>query len=392
MVLCYTLSMAQSIDYQKVNAEWSQLVSYCRAKYEIQYFELIDPNHGRSQMVNATTALRQVNLKSQSFDLLYIQSTLKSKKLDENPVVTYIYHYFDSIAKIPQGQRNFEDLFPVIPSTDIFFFEFAIRLKNDVASIYAYRSEPQKTEKQKMSFDFSVFEISIMILMLIFAIVIIILLVRLSSLSSKVSSLHKRIHFLEGDVHNIKPSKVEIPSSTPSKSKEIVNLSERIARLESVVWDLNAKVATAPSKEVKKEEKYSPIEKPKSTVESSIVEVPQEGPQKEAPIQETVTEPVKTGVSIFLKNFNAGAMKECSAPDAQYELVLPDAQSTVGEFSFVGDINSALATKDATFEDVCDLENWSMSSKSCSTVERGKAEKIAEGKWKVSKKAKVKFA
>ncbi|MGN0187829.1 MAG: hypothetical protein ACI392_08830 [Paludibacteraceae bacterium] len=352
--------MAQSIDYEKVYAEWNQLVSYCCAKYEIQYFELVDPNHDRDPMRNAANDLKLVNLKSQSMRLSYIDSTLTSKKISEDSVVKYIYHYFDSIAKLPQEQRDFEVLFPMIKFNDISFEEFANRLRKDISPIYAYSPEPQKIEKQEMSLDFSVFEISIMILMLIFAIVIIIMVVRLASLSSEVSSLHNRIHYLESDVHNIKLSKVEIPTSTLSKSKEIVNLSERIARLESVILDLNTKVATAPPKETKKEEKG--------------------------------TEPVKTAFSIFLKNFNAGAMKECSASEAQYKLVLADAQSTSGEFSFAGDINSALATKDATFEDVCDLENWNMSSKSCSTIEKGKAEKIAEGKWKVVKKAKIKFS
>jgi hypothetical protein len=85
-------------------------------------------------------------------------------------------------------------------------------------------------------------------------------------------------------------------------------------------------------------------------------------------------------------------MKECSKTDAQYELGLIDAHATTGEYIFIGDINSALATKDATFEDICELLNWSMSSKSCTTIEAGKAEKVIDGKWKVIKKAKVKFS
>lgn len=106
-------------------------------------------------------------------------------------------------------------------------------------------------------------------------------------------------------------------------------------------------------------------------------------------VDETPVEQPKN-VVLYLKNFKNGEMRECSKQESQYELHLNREDDSVGEFYFAGNPATAIATKDSTFAGVCDYDNWNTNSKTCHSVEKGRAQKISDGKWEATKKARVK--
>jgi hypothetical protein len=107
------------------------------------------------------------------------------------------------------------------------------------------------------------------------------------------------------------------------------------------------------------------------------------------PVANTTSESPKP-VVLYLKNFKDGEMRECSKQESQYELHLNNEGDSVGEFFFVGNPEAAVAKKDPTFAGVCDYDNWNTNSKTCHSVEKGRAQKISDGKWEATKKARVK--
>ena len=59
-------------------------------------------------------------------------------------------------------------------------------------------------------------------------------------------------------------------------------------------------------------------------------------------------------------------------------------------FCFCGDVATAIATKDATFADICELVNWNSRVQSITTIEEGQIKSYSEGKWSIVKPAKIK--
>lgn len=376
MALCCTLSMAQSIDRKRVRSDWNKLVVYCYAKYEIEYLKSIvleDQNDQVREIISALDSISSVPHQSKLSVIWDITSKLDGSSENKNYFFnSKTYHYFDSIASLTPRKDDFELLFPKTFS-DVSFDDFALKLRSEVVSKYEHSVQNQNVVFSK----FSLFEIIGMVFILVFTIINIVLIKKICLLNSKVSNLDRKILQVENRVNSAKNT-----SNTLSKLTDISSLANKIDRIERAILDINNRIALLP-KETKTVHQPNPNETTKFV----------EGYAKEDSAHETkLVASVKSGISIFLKNFNKGIMKECSKTDAQYELGLIDAHATTGEYIFIGDINSALATKDATFEDICELLNWSMSSKSCTTIEAGKAEKVIDGKWKVIKKAKVKFS
>ena len=386
MVLCYTLGMAQNLDQNKLSSDWARAVTYCCAQYEVQYFKFLDPEQKNSFTENILKDLSLVKLDATNLGMQYINGRLKERKCLEDAGVKYIYTYFDSISTLPINERKFDVLFPIIKLDKLSFETFAGELRSVVRDAYTQAPNTSKSTESSLNWDVSLVEIVLMVLALSLLIIVIVLIVKISSIQSDVDCLRNSLKSAKTDIdiHMLKHNKGNISGATSVKSKDkgLDALSLRVSYVESAMKQLSSRLDANTKKEVKSATNTEPSS---SRSEISTKEAPSIAPNEP-------TSPAKSGVSIYLKNFNAGTMKECPASDTQYELILPDAQSLSGEFTFVGDINSALATKDATFEDVCDLEKWSMSSKSCDTVEKGKAEKVSDGKWKVIKKAKVKFS
>lgn len=376
MALCCTLSMAQSIDRKRVHSDWNKLVVFCCASYEIHYLEDIESERNNEQVQDILNELNSIVNDSTQLEMSVIWNIISKPNLFVGNTIgnrmSAIYNHFDTINSSLPRKDDFELLFPKRVS-DISFEPFALKLRSEVASKYE-----QSVQNQNVVFSkFSLFEIIGMVFILIFTIISIVLIRKICLLNSKVSNLDRKILQVENRVNSAKNT-----PNTLSKLTDITSLANKIDRIERAILDINNRIALLP-KETKT------VHQPKSNETTKFVE----GNVKEDSDQETkVVASVKSSISLFLKNFNNGIMKECSKTDAQYELGLIDAHATTGEYIFIGDINSALATKDATFEDICELLNWSMSSKSCTTIEAGKAEKVIDGKWKVIKKAKVKFS
>ena len=67
-----------------------------------------------------------------------------------------------------------------------------------------------------------------------------------------------------------------------------------------------------------------------------------------------------------------------------------DIKDDSAKFEFVGDVKKAIANKDAVFDNTCETSGTSRNAKNIKTEEAGEL-KLQNGKWQVTKKAKIKF-
>lgn len=387
MVLCYTLGMAQNLDRARFEKDWRHLSAYCCAQYEIQYLNFINGQLPKpdSRIENTVRELQTVSLENVGAGFTEVKSFHDKISILNNSDAVLIYSYYDSISNLPNSSKTLDALFIRLSDQELSLDSLKTSLTDRIVAVYAQKSQASLESDGSLFTKLSIMDISFIVCNIILLILLIIVLVKMGSLNDNITDLRKSISDLKDDIH--RKNNPTLASGSSNNKKEIVDLVNRITRVESAILSLNSKMSEASSPS--KPDNTHVARDVKTTPKSDFDEPSQPKRDEEPKSAETS---LKKGVPLYLKNFNAGTMKECTANDAQYELILPDAQSLSGEFTFVGDINSALATKDATFEDVCDLENWSMSSKSCDTVEKGKAEKVSDGKWKVIKKAKVKFS
>lgn len=106
------------------------------------------------------------------------------------------------------------------------------------------------------------------------------------------------------------------------------------------------------------------------------------------PVELIIDIPPVNESKIYLKNFKEGILSECRESEAQFcSTNINDSQIS---FNFCGDMAAAIATKDATFDDVCELIGWQSNVRSLYPIADGTARKYSEGKWKVEKQAQIK--
>lgn len=90
----------------------------------------------------------------------------------------------------------------------------------------------------------------------------------------------------------------------------------------------------------------------------------------------------------FAKNFGDNLLKVVSQEEAQYELEQTTANESI--FTYCGDFMTACSNRDAIFDGVCQLIGNIRSATKITTIEKGTAT-LENGKWKVIKKAIIKF-
>ena len=90
----------------------------------------------------------------------------------------------------------------------------------------------------------------------------------------------------------------------------------------------------------------------------------------------------------FAKNFGDNLLKVVSQEEAQYELEQTTANESI--FTYCGDFMTACSKRDAIFDGVCQLIGNIRSASKITTIEKGTAT-LENGKWKVTKKATLKF-
>lgn len=190
-------------------------------------------------------------------------------------------------------------------------------------------------------------------------------------------------------------------SADKALAKEIKNLQAEVKRLRE---DLN-RVQKNQTNVVPKIQDYlkklydttSAIDKRVVSLEKGAAKLKQQTSKVEketTPSTQPKIEPVRLVIEtqepevIYLKNFRDGILSECREADAQFKIV--HKSGTTASFCFCGDVATAVATKDATFADVCELIGGNNSVRSIKTIEDGQVRVYSEGKWSVIKPARVK--
>lgn len=105
------------------------------------------------------------------------------------------------------------------------------------------------------------------------------------------------------------------------------------------------------------------------------------------------SQPPRNEEYVYLKNFKEGKLRVVdNQSDAQYRIVLTKNQNEA-EIDFIGNMESAIATPDATFGDICDIIHQSDSnSKQCVLSKKPRVQKLEDGRWKVISKGEVMFS
>ncbi len=105
------------------------------------------------------------------------------------------------------------------------------------------------------------------------------------------------------------------------------------------------------------------------------------------------SQPPRNEEYVYLKNFKEGKLRVVdNQSDAQYRIVLTKNQNEA-EIDFIGNMESAIATPDATFGDICDIIHQSDSnSKQCVLSKKPRVQKQEDGRWKVISKGEVMFS
>ena len=107
----------------------------------------------------------------------------------------------------------------------------------------------------------------------------------------------------------------------------------------------------------------------------------------------TTEEPLETSVeqdnhSLYAKTFKNGLLKECSREEADFEIFNIDGDTA--RFEFCGNETKAISNSDSTFDDICDREGILDGATAINNIVSGEVRR-QDGKWKVTKKAKIKF-
>ena len=105
------------------------------------------------------------------------------------------------------------------------------------------------------------------------------------------------------------------------------------------------------------------------------------------------SQPPRNEEYVYLKNFKEGKLRVVdNQSDAQYRIVLTKNQNEA-EIDFIGNMESAIATPDATFGDICDIIHQSDSNfKQCVLSKKPQVQKQEDGRWKVISKGEVMFS
>ena len=182
-------------------------------------------------------------------------------------------------------------------------------------------------------------------------------------------SLQSELDVLNKDVQRISRNQQKIVSQIQTHLNDLSKkLCNQVNRLDAIEQDFVHRESTKQESE---------------SIRSSI-----EDQSSSSPIEIVIEDQNQLNTPVYLKNFRDGIMTECKKADAQF--LIKNMSDTKASFSFCGDVSAALATKDATFSDVCALMGWNNDVQSIVEISAGEVSKLSDGKWKVVKMALLK--
>lgn len=185
------------------------------------------------------------------------------------------------------------------------------------------------------------------------------------SLSKDIKALQSELKRLREDINRVQKNQQNVVPKIQDYLKELYSttndLKKKVASLEKITAKLKAQQSEA--------------------VKESVPT-----PVKEIPVRLVIE--TKEPEVIFLKNFRDGILSECRESDAQFKIT--NQSGSIASFAFCGNVATAVATKDATFTDICELIGWNNNVRSLKTIEEGQIKVYSEGKWSVVKPAKIK--
>jgi hypothetical protein len=94
---------------------------------------------------------------------------------------------------------------------------------------------------------------------------------------------------------------------------------------------------------------------------------------------------------LYLKQRNGGIFNQVSTSPEGCFFQLINGQQKNARFRFTGNEDYAINNKNEVFDDVCEVSGSSLHAREVKNIEDGIVEKQFDGKWKVTKKAKIKF-
>jgi hypothetical protein len=148
--------------------------------------------------------------------------------------------------------------------------------------------------------------------------------------------------------------------------------------LEERVWQLEMNVRAIEDKLQQMERRFGQqFHSIYNTQNMSIASMPKDMP------------PEKPNVKYLRMKSGSSLSQESDSPEGG-KFKLFDIVGDRAKFEFCGDEQAAIANKDATFDNVCEDSGYYLNARRIESVEPGEVQR-QDGKWKVIKKAKIKF-
>lgn len=350
-IILFSIVHAQNLDVERINKDWSKLVDYVTLKYNQAGLEYGIKDEGTrnvyEERIKSVLDTQKINqcMPIDTF-LTLVQSVFPDYHLniDLSPAKTQL------IEQLLGGNITAPDsgLQKVIDDTQK-------QLRTEILS--EYKIQPSSVEEEE-SDSSNCLPIWVYIVLAVLLAAVIALAIWTFILNRKIARFKYNSKQQEDDV-------------SFSRNSDTENLQPQINILQDKVAYLEGKAASWDEKGLALEKELNSMRNLSSQPSN---------------VQPKVEEKSNT---IYVKNFKKGVLKKCSKEEAQFCLI-ETRQGLLG-FEFCGNIEYAIANRDATFDGVCNLHGNPINATKIVNENRGTVKSVASDRWQVVEMASVKF-
>lgn len=350
-IILFSIVHAQNLDVERINKDWSKLVDYVTLKYNQAGLEYGIKDEGTrnvyEERIKSVLDTQKINqcMPIDTF-LTLVQSVFPDYHLniDLSPAKTQL------IEQLLGGNITAPDsgLQKVIDDTQK-------QLRTEILS--EYKIQPSSVEEEE-SDSSNCLPIWVYIFMAVLLAAAIALAIWTFLLNRKMAGIR----------HS---QKRQDDSASFSRNSDAEHFQAQINILQDRMADLEKKAALWA-------EKGLDFEKELGSLRNLSSQLSKDQPEVE-----------EKSNTIYVKNFKKGVLKKCSKEEAQFCLI--ETQQELLAFEFCGNIEYAMANRDATFDGVCNLHGNPNKAIKIVNENRGTVKSVASDRWQVVEMATVKF-
>ncbi|MDR1897725.1 MAG: hypothetical protein LBR10_13135 [Prevotellaceae bacterium] len=364
MILCSTIGCStQNID----KATYNKWVDYANSKYVEAYIETFRDNPKKAEAIKKYNDVIKPKLQASTPDKPCPFDKLSA--LLKNNGWTQIEENLARKFKENKQGNTIDDLLAIDMLDDKEVLEDTkIELKKELEDRIKEKEEKEKTEKdvkkqdnrrssskQSRSEKQHLYAICVMVLILgVFA-------VALQKSRKRIRKLNKKIRELNQQIGN--------------PNQQIKELNQQLQKKEKQLQE----------KEKQLQEKEKQLQEKEKQLQELKTENNSPEPESTGGTPETDSQP-----QYFLTKKIGNSFHRISANPEDCFFRMLNNNGGCADFEFCGNVEYAIANKNAVFDEVCETSGYNRNVRHIKTEERGKVT-LRDGKWVVTTKAKIKF-